>query len=153
MQKKTINLYKAIKSFILIPGFFIIIGLLLINIIDRFVLNGLLGLMWVEEVTVIILIWLIFLSAIIIDKDRSHIRISLFNMPEKFHQILEDIAMIAFLGFLVWSTWELLPKIFSRYAATGWSIKVGYYAIIFGSSLAILGRLAKYLPKRFSKWF
>ena len=70
MQKKTINLYKAIKSFILIPGFFIIIGLLLINIIDRFVLNGLLGLMWVEEVTVIILIWLIFLSAIIIDKDR-----------------------------------------------------------------------------------
>ena len=94
-----------------------------------------------------------FPCAIIIDKDRSHIRISLFNMPEKFHQILEDIAMIAFFGFLVWSTWELLPKIFSRYAATGWSIKVGYYAIIFGSSLAILGRLAKYLPKRFSKWF
>ena len=52
--------------------------------------------------------------------------------------------MIAFFGFLVWSTWELLPRTFSKYPATGWSVKVGYYALIGGGSLAILAKLSKY---------
>ncbi len=153
MKNTDRNLPNLIKLFVLVPGFLFIICLLSINIFDRFILNGTLGLMWVEEVTVIVMIWLIFLSTAAIDKQEGHIKISIVAIPNKVSRILEDAVMIAFFGFLLWSTYELLPKVFSKYAATGWSIKIGYYAIIFGSILTIFCRLIKYLPERFSKWF
>lgn len=153
MKNTDRNLPNLIKLFILVPGFLFIICLLSINIFDRFVLNGTLGLMWVEEVTVIVMVWLIFLSTAAIDRQEGHIKISIVAIPKRVNRILEDAVMIAFFGFLLWSTYELLPKVFSKYAATGWSIKIGYYAIIFGSSLTIFSRLIKYLPERFSKWF
>ena len=153
MKNTDRNLPNLIKLFVLVPGFLFIICLLSINIFDRFILNGTLGLMWVEEVTVIVMVWLIFLSTAAIDKQEGHIKISIVAIPNKVNRILEDAVMIAFFGFLLWSTYELLPKVFSKYAATGWSIKIGYYAIIFGSILTIFCRLIKYLPERFSKWF
>ena len=153
MKNTDRNLPNLIKLFILVPGFLFIICLLSINIFDRFVLNGTLGLMWVEEVAVIVMVWLIFLSTAAIDRQEGHIKISIVAIPKRVNRILEDAVMIAFFGFLLWSTYELLPKVFSKYAATGWSIKIGYYAIIFGSSLTIFSRLIKYLPERFSKWF
>lgn len=153
MKNTDRNLPNLIKLFVLVPGFLFIICLLSINIFDRFVLNGTLGLMWVEEVTVIVMVWLIFLSTAAIDRQEGHIKISIIAIPKRMNRILEDAVMIAFFGFLLWSTYELLPKVFSKYAATGWSIKIGYYAIIFGSSVTIFCRLIKYLPERFSKWF
>ena len=153
MQNSDRNFTNLIKLVVLVPGFLFIICLLSINIFDRFILNGTLGLMWVEEVSVIMMVWLIFLSAAVIDRQESHIKISIIKIPHKINRILDDAVMIAFFGFLLWSTYELLPKVFSKYAATGWSIKIGYYAIIFGSSLTIFCRLIKYLPERFSKWF
>ena len=153
MKNTDRNLPNLIKFFVLVPGFLFIICLLSINIFDRFILNGTLGLMWVEEVTVIVMVWLIFLSTAAIDRQEGHIKISIVAIPNRVNRILEDAVMIAFFGFLLWSTYELLPKVFSKYAATGWSIKIGYYAIIFGSILTIFCRLIKYLPERFSKWF
>ena len=153
MQNSDRNFTNLIKLVVLVPGFLFIICLLSINIFDRFVLNGTLGLMWVEEVTVIVMVWLIFLSTAAIDRQEGHIKISIIAIPKRMNRFLEDAVMIAFFGFLLWSTYELLPKVFSKYAATGWSIKIGYYAIIFGSSLTIFCRLIKYLPERFSKWF
>lgn len=153
MQNANRNLINLIKLVILVPGFLFIICLLSINIFDRFILNGTLGLMWVEEVAVIVMVWLIFLSAAVIDRQESHIKISIITIPPKINRILDDAVMIAFFGFLLWSTYELMPKVFSKYAATGWSIKIGYYAIIIGSCLTIFCRLIKYFPERFSKWF
>ena len=153
MQNSDRNFTNLIKLVVLVPGFLFIICLLSINIFDRFILNGTLGLMWVEEVSVIMMVWLIFLSAAVIDRQESHIKISIIKIPYKINRILDDAVMIAFFGFLLWSTYELLPKVFSKYAATGWSIKIGYYAIIVGSSLTIFCRLIKYFPERFSKWF
>ena len=137
----------------LVPGFLVIIGLLTINIVDRFFLGSWLGLMWVEEVCVIIMVWLIFIAALAVDRNNSHIRVQIISLPPRLAQIIEDIVMVSFFGFLVWSTWELMPRVFSRYAATGWTIKVGYYSMIVGGSLAIVNRVAKYLPHRISKWF
>lgn len=153
MQNSDRNFTNLIKLVVLVPGFLFIICLLSINIFDRFILNGTLGLMWVEEVSVIMMVWLIFLSAAVIDRQESHIKISIIKIPYKINRILDDAVMISFFGFLLWSTYELLPKVFSKYAATGWSIKIGYYAIIVGSSLTIFCRLIKYLPERLSKWF
>lgn len=142
---------RMLRFGLLVPGFLVIIALLTINIVDRFVLDGWLGLIWIEEVCVILMVWLVFLSAIAIDQDRSHIRVQVITLPPRTAELLEDLAMIAFLGFLVWSTWELLPRVFSKYPATGWSIKVGYYALIVGGALAILSKLLKHIQRTIAR--
>ena len=147
------KLSSLVRFGFLIPGFLLIIGLLTINITDRFLLGSWLGLMWVEEVCVIIMVWLIFVAALAVDRKNAHIRVQIFSLPPMLSKIIEDLAALVFYGFLVWSTFELMPKVFSRYAATGWTIKIGYFAMIVGGGLAIINRLSNYLPHRFSRWF
>ena len=147
------KLSNLVRFGFLIPGFLLIIGLLTINITDRFLLGSWLGLMWVEEVCVIIMVWLIFVAALAVDRKNAHIRVQIFSLPPMLSKIIEDLAALLFYGFLVWSTFELMPKVFSRYAATGWTIKIGYFAMIVGGGLAIINRLSNYLPHRFSRWF
>ena len=147
------KLSNLVRFGFLIPGFLLIIGLLTINITDRFLLGSWLGLMWVEEVCVIIMVWLIFVAALAVDRKNAHIRVQIFSLPPMLSKIIEDLAALVFYGFLVWSTFELMPKVFSRYAATGWTIKIGYFAMIVGGGLAIINRLSNYLPHRFSRWF
>ena len=43
------------------------------------------------------------------------------------------------------TTVSILPVMFRTYAALGWSIKVGYYALIVGSVLVLLNKVLKYL--------
>ena len=57
-----------------------------------------------------------------------------------------------FVGFLVWSTWALLPRMFSKYAALGWPIQVGYYAILVGGSVTILAKAGKYAVRGLRRW-
>ena len=141
-----------IRKLVFVPAILIVIALLSVNIVDRFVLDGLLGISWVEELCVIILIWLVFLSVFTLEHDDLHIKVQIFKLPRGFQEFLDDLAMSLFLGFLVWNTWALLPRMFSKYAALGWSIKVGYYAIICGGAIAILVKLAKYASRAVNRW-
>ncbi len=136
---------------VFVPAILIIIALLSINIVDRFVLDGLLGISWVEELCVIILIWLVFLCVFTLDHEDLHIKVQVIKLPKGVQGVLDDLSMSLFLGFLVWNTWSLMPRMFSKYAALGWPIKVGYYAIIVGGSIAILVKLAKYSAKAIGK--
>ena len=145
MQRFAGSLSEGVRKFVFVPAIVAVIALLFLNIVDRFVLNGALGLSWVEELSIIIMIWLVFLSVFAVDQDDSHIKVQILNLPDRVQEYLEDIAVVLFVGFLVWSTWSLLPIMFSTYAALGWSIKVGYYAIVVGGSVAILAKIGKYV--------
>jgi len=136
-----------IRTILFVPAIAFVIVLLFLNIVDRFVLNGALGLYWVEELSVIIMIWLVFLSVFAIDQDDSHIKVRILELPPRLQECLEDVAIILFVGFLVWSTWALRPRMFSKYAALGWPIEVGYHAILVGGSVAILCKVGKYILK------
>lgn len=134
-----------IRTFLFVPAIAAVIALLFVNIVDRFVLDGALGISWVEELSVIIMIWLVFLSVFALDQDNSHIKVQILDLPAGLQEYLEDLAMVLFVGFLVWSTWALLPRMFSKYAALGWPIQVGYYALLVGGSVAILAKMGKYV--------
>ena len=141
MQRFAGSLSEWVRKFVFVPAIFAVIALLFLNVVDRFVLNGALGISWVEELSIIIMIWLVFLSVFAVDQDDSHIKVQILNLPDRVQECLEDIAVVLFVGFLVWSTWVLLPIMFSKYAALGWSIKVGYYAIAVGGSVTILAKI------------
>ena len=146
------SLSGRIRRYVFVPAIVVIIGLLTVNIVDRFVLNGALGISWTEELSVIIMIWLVFLSGFALDQDDSHIKVQILDLPPRVREILEDIAIVLFVGFLVWTTWALLPRMFSKYAALGWPIKVGYYAILVGGSVTILAKIGKYALRGSRKW-
>ena len=137
------SLSGSVRKFVFVPAIFAVIALLFLNIVDRFVLNGALGISWVEELSIIIMIWLVFLSVFAVDQDDSHIKVQILNLPDRVQEYLEDIAVVLFVGFLVWSTWALLPIMFSKYAALGWSIKAGCFAIVVGGSVTILAKIGR----------
>lgn len=121
--------------------------MLTVAITDRYLLDGELGLVWVEELCVIIMIWLIFLSVFTVDRENLHLRVTLFEFKSKWFEWLEDLCMAAFAVFLVWTTASNLSFMFSKYAALGWSIKVGYYAIIVGGALVVLNKVLKHVSR------
>lgn len=145
MQRLAQSLSGRIRKFLFVPAIVAVIGILFVNIVDRYVFDGALGLSWVEELSVIIMIWLVFLSVFAIDQDDSHIKVQILRLPPRLQECLEDLAIVLFVGFLVWSTWALLPRMFSIYAALGWPIEVGYYAILVGGSVTILAKIGKYV--------
>lgn len=152
MQERVLKLSGRIRKYLFVPAIVAVIALLFVNIVDRFVLNGALGISWVEELSVIIMIWLVFLSVFAIDQDGSHIKVQILDLPPRLQEILEDLAIVLFVGFLVWSTWALLPRMFSKYAALGWPIQVGYYAILVGGGVTILAKGGKYLLRGLRRW-
>ncbi|MDE0704980.1 MAG: TRAP transporter small permease subunit [Rhodospirillaceae bacterium] len=152
MQERVRNWSNRVRKFLLVPAIVAVIALLFVNIVDRFVFDGALGISWVEELSVIVMIWLVFLSVFAIDQDGSHIRVQLLDLPGRLQEIIEDLAIILFVGFLVWSTWALLPRMFSKYAALGWPIEVGYYAILVGGSATILAKIGKYALRGLRRW-
>ncbi len=152
MQERVLRLSGRIRKYLFVPAIAAVIALLFVNIVDRFVLDGALGISWVEELSVIIMIWLVFLSVFAIDQDNSHIKVQILDLPPRLQEILEDTAIVLFVGFLVWSTWALLPRMFSKYAALGWPIEVGYYAILVGGGVTILAKFGKYLLRGLRRW-
>ena len=152
MEEWVRNWSGRVRKLLFVPAIVAVILLLFVNIVDRFVFDGALGISWVEELSVIIMIWLVFLSVFAIDQDKSHIRVQIFDLPGRLQEIFEDLAIVLFVGFLVWSTWALLPRMFSKYAALGWPIEVGYYAILVGGTVTVLAKFGKYLLRGLRQW-
>ncbi len=145
MARRLKQLSKLVRNGLFVPAILLIIALLTVNIIDRFVLDGAFGIVWIEELCIIIMIWLIFLSAFAIDEDDLHIKVQVVPLRPWIKELIEDLAVSGFVLFLVWSTWSILPRLFSKYAALGWSIKAGYYAVIVGGILLLATKLGKYV--------
>ncbi|MEX0346082.1 MAG: TRAP transporter small permease [Rhizobiaceae bacterium] len=145
VRRRLKQLSQIVRNGLFVPAILLIIALLTVNIIDRFVLDGAFGIVWIEELCVIVMIWLIFLSAFAIDEDDLHIKVQVVQLPLWLKELIEDLAVGGFVLFLVWSTWSILPRLFSKYAALGWSIRVGYYAVIVGGILLLATKLGKYV--------
>ncbi len=145
LTRRLRQISRLIRNGLFVPAILLIIALLTVNIVDRFVLDGAFGIVWIEELCIIVMIWLIFLSAFAIDEDDLHIKVQVVRLPPWLRELIEDLAVSGFVLFLVWSTWSILPRLFSKYAALGWSIKVGYYAVIVGGLLLLATKIGKYI--------
>ncbi len=133
-----------LKRFVFVPAIMIVIVLLFVAITDRYIMGGGLGFVWVEELCVIITFWIIFLSIAFIDREDLHIKVRLIFLSPKWAEVIEDLSTAAFLIFLMWSTSQLWPNLYSHYAALEWSMKVGYLAIIVGAGIALVSKTAKW---------
>ena len=80
----------------------------MLQVTDRFVFGGALQLAWTEEIARILLLWLTFWGAILVQKEDSHIRLEIVVrvLPQRtraFAFVLIDLAVVAFLLVVIFS--------------------------------------------------
>lgn len=80
----------------------------MLQVTDRFLFGGALQLGWTEEIARILLVWLTFWGAILVQREDSHIRLEIVAqvLPERtraYALVLIDLAVVAFLLVVIFS--------------------------------------------------
>jgi TRAP-type C4-dicarboxylate transport system permease small subunit len=118
-----------------------LVGVVMLQMIDRFVFGGDLQLAWTEEIARILLVWLTFWGAILVQAEDSHFRFELLTdrLPPKWHNvafIFIDFIVLAFLLIVILSgAVYALHEMNMTLPATGWPRSVYVIAVVVGSLL------------------
>lgn len=116
--------------------------LVLVQIVLRYVLN--VPLVWVEEMTVFLMIWMAFMGAAIGVRRGAHIAMTIIvdRLPTRLAKMLfyaSTIAIIAFSAVVVWQGVLLALTVGNqRSAALGIPMTFPYLIVPFGALLIIL---------------
>ena len=117
-------------------------ALVLTQIILRYVLNT--PLVWVEEMTVFLMIWMAFMGAAVGVRRGSHIAMTLLvdRLPPRQGRMLFYVtttAIIAFSGVVAWEGMQLVLSVGNqRSAALGLPMTYPYLIVPLGALLIIL---------------
>jgi len=122
------------------------------QIFARYVLNH--SLFWSEELARYLFIYLVFLGAAVMLRQRRHIQVSFFmerfsSTPRRAVAILVDLLLLAFVGTVLWQSVTLMTLVWTVPTAAlliPWSfvylgISLGMAAMLLG----VLGRLWEHL--------
>ncbi len=126
--------------------FGVIIVVVWMQVFCRYVLDSALG--WAEELSVYLLVWLVFLGAAAAARDRSHIRVDVLvdRLPPRFRVVLRvvvDLLQAVFMVVMVWLGFRMvgvmsgtqsptlyLPVSYVSYAALPLTFVAGiFYAV------------------------
>ena len=117
----------------------ILTGLLVVtvvvNVFARYVLQ--VGLIWAEEVTILLFVWIVFLGAYAAYRRRAHLAITFVvdRLPTSTQRIAGAAATLLtllFLGVVVWAGFDLVERTFAYGRVTamlGISAAWGYLAV------------------------
>lgn len=107
---------RALKCTVRVVGvaiFAVLLSTLFTSVLIRYfnIFKG--SMAWVEESSRFLFIWLSFLGAVLAIEEREHIRIDVFIrlLPPgllRWHELLVDLAVIAYLGVMVWYGMDLV---------------------------------------------
>jgi TRAP-type C4-dicarboxylate transport system permease small subunit len=137
----------VLRQFEIAVALMIAVGLplvLLLQMTDRFVFGGSLQLAWTEEVARILMVWLTFWGAALVQREDSHIRLELVH-PYLFPVVRASLSIvidIAILGFLI--VIVIAGSFYARHEwglalpATGFPRSVLVVAVVVGSLLMAL---------------
>jgi TRAP-type transport system small permease protein len=126
---------------------------LLVQMTDRFVFSGSLQLAWTEEVARILMVWLTFWGAALVQREDSHIRLELVHsyLPSVIRTSLLIVIDFAVLGFVI-----VIVAVGSAYAlhewdlalpATGLPRSILVIPVVVGSLLMVLHLISQILQK------
>jgi len=114
-------------------GLAVIVIIVTVGCFSRYVLNNPFD--WVEELSIILFIWIVFMGASVVVNRKRHMRIVFFYQffPETikpFIDIFNYIIIISFLVFLIKGNLTLIPFVSSHFSvALGIPKSVYYYPV------------------------
>ena len=114
-----------------------------LQVVGRYVPFEVFDLYWTEEFTRLLLVWLTFWGASMVQRGGGHISLSVFAdlLPggwQRFLHLLSDGLIIAVLAFLAWQGWTAARLIVDQQTVgLGVSLAVFAYSVPFCSVLMI----------------
>lgn len=142
---KAIKLAEVTLTWFVGSIFVTMLGLILIQVINRFILGW--PLFWTEEVVRMLLVWSVMMAVPLVTLRREEIAVELGPMNIKGRRRAIDLCSVVFCAFLAWFGYQFFLRNLAAVSPTlglsrGWFVA----AIPLGSSLTILAILARYLP-------
>ena len=102
-----------------IIGCMILVGILInvANVIGRYMFLE--PIIWAEEIMIYIMVWAVFIGAILVTFDGQHLKMDVFSvmMPSPYKEIINCIALLAFLlvcVFVIPNNWIVVELMFNN---------------------------------------
>ena len=120
------------------------------NVIGRYVFLS--PIIWAEEVMIFIMVWCVFIGAILVSWDGRHLKMDLLSTKLKppWKQIVNGFAVAVFLiacGFVVAQSWKavtLFSRLGQESTVAGIPMVIPHSALLAGFALMIVGVAARY---------
>ena len=137
---------------------FVSIGINFANIVGRYVFGS--PILWAEEVLDYLMVWYVFLGAILVTWEGRHIKMDLLSVmiPPPFRQICNSVAAAVFLavcGFMIWESWSVVRvawQLYQRSVAADLPMAFAHAGVLLGfcgMALALLFRFRSYVATAF----
>jgi len=128
------------------------------NIIGRYILLA--PIIWAEEIMIYIMVWCVFIGAILVTFEGRHIKMDLLStmFPSPWKEIVNTITVISFIGacaFTVmqdWTVTSMMVRLDQRSVVAEIPMSVPHSALLFGfaaMALAIIIRLQFHIRGEF----
>jgi len=143
-------MFRAVSRLMEVPRF--IVGALILasiainfaNVIGRYVFFS--PIVWAEEVMIFIMIWCVFIGAVLVTWDGRHLRMDLLanGIPEPWRMLVNFIASLGFLvvaALVVTQSWEvvsLFARLGQRSTTAGVPMVIPHSAVLIGFALMFL---------------
>ena len=128
------------------------------NIIGRYILLA--PIIWAEEIMIYIMVWCVFIGAILVTWDGRHIKMDLLStaMPSPWKYIVNGIMVVSFVTACLfalyqdWTVTSMMLRLDQRSVVAEIPMSVPHSALLFGfaaMALALLARLRYHVRGEF----
>lgn len=146
---------KAIVGTLILAG----IGVNFANVIGRYVF--LQPLIWADEAMVYIMVWTVFMGAVLVSFDGQHLKMDFFSilLPSPWKETINGIAALSFLAvcvFVVPQTWTVVKLVWNfgqRSVVAEIPMVIPHFALLLGFALMFLAvavRFRSYVKGEFA---
>jgi TRAP-type C4-dicarboxylate transport system permease small subunit len=140
----------AVPRFIIAALILASIAINFANVIGRYVFFS--PIVWAEEVMIFIMVWCVFIGAILVTWDGRHLRMDLLAnaIPSPWREIVNFIATAGFLivsGLIVTQSWQavsLFAQLGQKSTTAGVPMIIPHSAILIGFALMFLCVLVRF---------
>lgn len=127
----------------LIVGTLILAGIAInfANVIGRYIFLS--PVIWAEEIMIYIMVWMVFIGAILVSYDGQHLRMDFFSimLPSPFKEIINTIATVSLLAvclFVIPANWTVVEMMWNNNQMSVVSevpMVVPHFALLFGFAM------------------
>jgi TRAP-type C4-dicarboxylate transport system permease small subunit len=119
------------------------------NIIGRYILLA--PIIWAEEIMIYIMVWCVFIGAILVTWEGRHIKMDLLSMafPPPWKYIINGLTVITFIvacGFVImqdWTVTSMMMRLDQRSVVAEIPMSIPHSALLFGFAAMALALMAR----------
>jgi len=151
-------LFVAIPRITVGAAIFIAIGVNFANIVGRYIFLA--PIIWAEEILIFIMIWCVFIGAVLVTWEGRHIKMDLLSvmMPSPMKEIVSLIGAVVFVlvcGFVILQSWtvtSLMYRLDQRSVVAEIPMMIPHLALLLGfvgMLVAVIARFRSYVTNAF----